>query len=787
MKIKFKIKKNKYNSEYNFNQEQLTKSESLGMGEFGFVDKYKITENSAKENSTKEKSAKELFDKWGFTSKDQYEIAVKKIKTADNAPVAAIEGIEKESAIAENEKKIGKILHKSYLKAKKKDPGYQLPYNLLRGGKIDGDPVGFSKLQTLKLSADQKPISGPPTEFAMMLANKQIKTEIAIDADIFLVQLMSSMYKSIQAIHDAKVIHLDVAARNFLLCNSSLDDNGNLISISAIATDYGNARKIRSEEKKLDASGMSLPIKWMDRECLDHSLVSINTDLYSLKITMHEVLNTYRRKSVNSPTKPFDEVPNKEYINNIQMEKTDNKILSAHIDLYKKSEANEKIDILLKSFEEFLTHTPASLRIEKRKNYPTSYTDRMIDRQLFTKSVDNFFLSTLKNKLKDYEENKEDDKLILSIKRLLSIEVSEQFKEDHFSLLKDLTEKKIKVEDVIGKILTEISKIDRQKYHLNEPEIEVKPVRKLTEYVDSIADVISSFNGEKQIVTENDVGDDNRNNLIGSFSSEKQIGPNPDRTYTGIPAENPVENKKSSTSLVYSVLGKFSNLSTRLNKSQKQNEIETNAKEKIERVTEVEQKNQIERKPSKQSEGLIQPKIETPTTLVQVEKLNEKDLRENLKTLKEIVKNKDFWSKYGKPDRKLDQNGNPIKHRPRGVAKAARWLEKAELESMHPHELKVLWDKIEKDFDNRLNSNNIFTDPLDAKVDPKANKKRHKYTRMLYKVVTDKSYHYTSEKPKLLKQSYRINEIKKEINSRSLSTNKENNQSEITKISPKNN
>ena len=195
-------------------------------------------------------------------------------------------GIKFQTVIDINEAEMGtKLL--DYAKA---HPQQKLLYNLIMPLKQEDkivailtNPIFYNKNESANLQGFLKKF------LANSGANSEQSTSPWITAfnsglSITLSQLASSMYAGQEAMHDAGVLHIDTACRNFLMLSPQFDNNGNIVNISVLISDFGISGAMTGELNTLDTGpiGTKAPLRYMDFNSVVYRIADVSTDLMAL-------------------------------------------------------------------------------------------------------------------------------------------------------------------------------------------------------------------------------------------------------------------------------------------------------------------------------------------------------------------------------------------------------------------------------------------------------------------------------------------------------------------------
>ncbi|MBA3662085.1 MAG: protein kinase family protein [Gammaproteobacteria bacterium] len=143
----------------------------------------------------------------------------------------------------------------------------QCPVNLVSVCNYDNEPAILSRIES-------------QGNCVTYLTKKSIDPNI--DAHNMCINIMKDLYNSMEFLHANNILHLDIALRNFLING---DDK-------AILCDFGNSIEIESGINFVDVTTKFIPYLWADTNIIRLGYASRTSDLFSLKITMLEVMAT---------------------------------------------------------------------------------------------------------------------------------------------------------------------------------------------------------------------------------------------------------------------------------------------------------------------------------------------------------------------------------------------------------------------------------------------------------------------------------------------------------------
>jgi len=104
-------------------------------------------------------------------------------------------------------------------------------------------------------------------------------------------RILRDIANGLAHLHENKIIHRDMAARNILLKNNSQlpIEEANPVDITALISDMGMSRLVETDQGKT-ATNIG-PIKWMSPEALQSKVYSTKSDVWSFGIVCIEVFN----------------------------------------------------------------------------------------------------------------------------------------------------------------------------------------------------------------------------------------------------------------------------------------------------------------------------------------------------------------------------------------------------------------------------------------------------------------------------------------------------------------
>lgn len=124
--------------------------------------------------------------------------------------------------------------------------------------------------------------------------NKRKDPDARSDIGVFVVQLIASMVQSLMTLHKKRLIaHLDIASRNFLVGQPNIKNGTDVISLSAIAIDFGLSRKIsKIDDVFIYPHQQCAPIRHLSPDLIksENKETSVLDDWYALKCSILELI-----------------------------------------------------------------------------------------------------------------------------------------------------------------------------------------------------------------------------------------------------------------------------------------------------------------------------------------------------------------------------------------------------------------------------------------------------------------------------------------------------------------
>lgn len=111
------------------------------------------------------------------------------------------------------------------------------------------------------------------------------------DMDITMGQTIFSILKGLEDIHNANVLHLDMAFRNSLVSEPVIK-NGVLVGFKAVVADYGRAIIVKDINDKIQTDSTVHPLKWSDQERLNNRILSQISDFFASRVVFFEGLSS---------------------------------------------------------------------------------------------------------------------------------------------------------------------------------------------------------------------------------------------------------------------------------------------------------------------------------------------------------------------------------------------------------------------------------------------------------------------------------------------------------------
>lgn len=347
------------------------------------------------------------------------------------------------------EQKIIQHLYDEHKKSGQTDHKYNLGSKAIYKGQdiIISKPEMFSKTESYSLQSfleNAAKVIGPQSPKTTDAEPLAYLTAFQSDRDVFLGQIPSSMYGSMQAIHQAGVYHCDIGMRNFVMSKPEMDGD-NPKKFSVVALDYGFARLVQDNglsEKDLDRGGI-YPVYSIDNGILnasDHAApCSVATDLYGIKVALLELMSKELGLASQSAIYIGDPKQKLEDFFPKRMGMTNTASLTIYLQNLQNfanncpdETAKNRVITFMKSFADYIVSMPDESPYPENDKIACKArieNEKKADRQIFLEANVKFFKNTLADKINRLDVNNEDSKkaFLLSVQRLMQIDVSPAF------------------------------------------------------------------------------------------------------------------------------------------------------------------------------------------------------------------------------------------------------------------------------------------------------------------------------------------------------------------------
>lgn len=291
------------------------------------------------------------------------------------------------------------------------------------------------------------------------------------DIGIMLVQLINQMQSIVMQLHELGYIHLDIASRNFVLNKPVVDGDGNILELSLVLCDYGLSGKLNNQGIVNTQSQQNMkPITARNYQDIVDNIATTRTDIFALKtaiigmisMVVTDLMQDYNILSVGQNSTEHFKIlrTSHEYFrnDNIVMSEYLSKLL-LFIDNCPERHVKNHIKYLILYYREYLLTLPKDDLNVTEATY--------FDRFKLLSANEKYITSIIDNKIehfKDINNKNELQALLLSLRRLLTIPVSEAFR-------KSVKYQEISAIDNSEKLrsyLAEKIKIKKEKRHVHE-------------------------------------------------------------------------------------------------------------------------------------------------------------------------------------------------------------------------------------------------------------------------------------------------------------------------------
>ncbi len=255
------------------------------------------------------------------------------------------------------------------------------------------------------------------------------------DLGIVFAQLINEMQSCQFKLHDLGLLHLDSGSRNFLLQSPQLDSMSNFLKFPLVLCDYGHTAIMQSVSA-VDVSQIARkPSTSRDARAVNDEIATIRTDIFALKCSLigmvsvaiadlqfdTSILNIGQSDMANFKNlrKFIPYFQNDSFILAAYL-----KNLSDHIKNCPDQNIKEQAQIFIKMYSSYICTMPDDVKDFRAVDD--------LDRKLLVDTNVEFFKYLIRQKINGLymvDENEKFESFILSIKRLLLLPVTEDFKD----------------------------------------------------------------------------------------------------------------------------------------------------------------------------------------------------------------------------------------------------------------------------------------------------------------------------------------------------------------------
>lgn len=261
------------------------------------------------------------------------------------------------------------------------------------------------------------------------------------DLGIVFAQLINEMQSCQFKLHDLGLVHLDTGSRNFLLQSPQLDSMSNFLKFPLVLCDYGHTAMMQSDGT-VDVSQIARkPSTSRDARAVNNEIATIRTDIFALKCSLLGMVSVaiadlqFDTSILNIGQSDMTNFKNlRKFIPCFQH---DSHILAAylknlcdHIKNCPDQNIKEQTQIFIKMYSSYLCTMPDDIQDSRAVDD--------FDRKLLLNTNVEFFKYIIRqriNGLHMVEDNEKFESFLLTIKRILSLPVTEDFKDS--KLFKD--------------------------------------------------------------------------------------------------------------------------------------------------------------------------------------------------------------------------------------------------------------------------------------------------------------------------------------------------------------
>lgn len=271
-----------------------------------------------------------------------------------------------------------------------------------------------------------------------------IVNALSTDIGVIFAQLINDMQQCQFKLHKLRMLHLDTGSRNFLLQAPMCDLKDNFIKFPLVICDYGHSALVQMDETVNVSLVQGKPSTSRDARAVNNDIATIRTDIFALKCTLLGMVSmaianlefdTNILSISQSDTANFKDL--RKYIPCFQ---NDTYVLAAylknlcdHLKLCPDENIRDQTRLFIKIYSNYVcTMPPDTTDIKTAHNF---------DRKLLLDTNVEFFQTLVRqcvNSLYKVEDNKKFEDFLLTISRLLTLPVTEDFK--NTSLFKRCTE-----------------------------------------------------------------------------------------------------------------------------------------------------------------------------------------------------------------------------------------------------------------------------------------------------------------------------------------------------------
>ena len=300
-------------------------------------------------------------------------------------------------------------------------------------GYITANANGDNFLKGVALAKPNGQVYGLASEFIAYDYTKQrsaslekffaadMLSEFDIEPAIAFAQICNSMVLAQKSLHDINMLHLDTAARNYMMGAPTYNSEQKILNFNVKIIDYGLSRYSEDLNRVDIPNPQKAPLRWLDRGVYRDLKCDARTDVYSNKVSMIEFLGWSIGRTTGQVICMNEYDDSESFIANRRY-KEDDEVLMTFLDNVKNHAKSPALQSFLTAYQEFLTTMP---NVANNKQFVEE------NHKLYMAANARFLVEYLRNELAVLDPNNDQaiDKFLLNRDRLFQLEFSNNFKD----------------------------------------------------------------------------------------------------------------------------------------------------------------------------------------------------------------------------------------------------------------------------------------------------------------------------------------------------------------------